>query len=223
MFNPSAYGGLNSPFLVGTFSGADINVTNTTLQGAVTTPNPGNYPSITGDALVWVSGNSSTDLVTFANCKFISSNAGPTWPVAIGGFLGTVQFDTMSSYATCTPPSQIRPYNETGTWTPVMTGTTTAGATTHTVQTGNYSRVGNLVTVNFQVTWSAATGTGNMFVYGLPFTVGASNAGYAFIADGTLAIANGAAALPQSGQVRLLVSKAISGTGNLNGILSYIV
>jgi hypothetical protein len=223
MFNPSAYGGLNSPFLVGTFVGADINVTNTILQGAVTTPNPGNYPSITGNALVWVSSNAATDTVTFANCQFKSLNSGNTWPSAIGGFLGALQFDTMCTYVTCTPPSQIRPYNETGTWTPVMTGTTTAGTTTHTVQTGNYIRVGNLVTVNFSVTWSAATGTGDMFVYGLPFTVGALNVGNAFIADGTLAIANGAAALPQSTQVRILVTKAISGTGNLNGIISYII
>lgn len=223
VFNPGAYGGVGSSFTGGAFIGADVVCNNTRFQGGVTTPNPGLYPSITGDALVWLSSNQSGDLVTFENCQFISANAGPTWPVALGAFNGTVRFDPLCTYVTCSAPSQIVPFNETGTWTPVMTGTTTAGTTTHTVQTGNYIRVGNLVTVNFTVTWSAATGTGNMLVYGLPFTVGALNIGNTFIADGTLAIATGAAALPQSSQVRILVTKAISGTGNLNGIVSYIV
>lgn len=217
------YGGAVSPFSLGVMSNIEISVNDCTFKGAVTTPNATNFPGITGQSLVWVSGNLSTDIVNFTNCRFISTNVGQTWPVAIGAFNGTVQFDPLCTYVTCSAPAQIVPYNETGTWTPAMTGVTSAGVTTHTTQTGNYIRVGNLVTVNFEVTWSAATGTGNMFVYGLPFIVGASNTAYTFIADGTLAIANGAAALPQSGQVRLLVAKAISGTGSLNGIISYIV
>jgi hypothetical protein len=58
-----------------------------------------------------------------------------------------------------------------GTWTPTVTGQTTAGTTTYTAQTGNYERVGNLVTVTFYVAYTATTGTGNLLISGLPFTI----------------------------------------------------
>ena len=104
-----------------------------------------------------------------------------------------------------------------------MAGATTLGTTTHTTQTGYYIKVGNLVTVNFTVSWSAATGTGNMDVYGLPYTVGASNVGYGTVYSASLAIADAAPGIPQSGQVRIRINKAISGTGTLTGIISYTV
>lgn len=56
------------------------------------------------------------------------------------------------------------------TWTPTIVGTV-AGITTYTGQTGFYTRVGNLVTCQFQITLSAATGTGSAVLGGLPFTV----------------------------------------------------
>lgn len=59
----------------------------------------------------------------------------------------------------------------TGTWTPTLFGQTIAGTSTYTQQTGYYIIVGNLVTVNFTVSVSAATGTGNIGIGGLPFTV----------------------------------------------------
>lgn len=46
-------------------------------------------------------------------------------------------------------------------YTPAYSGATTAGVTTHTTQTGNYIRLGNLLLVWGQVVWTAATGTGN--------------------------------------------------------------
>lgn len=60
----------------------------------------------------------------------------------------------------------------TGTWTPTVTGQTTAGTTTYSTQTGNYVRVGNVVTLTCTIVYSAATGTGNLTIGGLPFTVG---------------------------------------------------
>lgn len=61
------------------------------------------------------------------------------------------------------------------TFTPTVTGNTTAGTTTYVAQNGFYSRIGNIVFITFDVTISAATGTGNVVVGGLPFTV--SNTG----------------------------------------------
>ena len=58
-----------------------------------------------------------------------------------------------------------------GTFTPVIQGTTTAGTGTYTIQTGRYTKVGNVLNFWITLAWSAHTGTGNMQVSGLPFTV----------------------------------------------------
>lgn len=58
-----------------------------------------------------------------------------------------------------------------GTFTPIVSGITLAGAGTYTQQIGNYIRIGNLVFVWGIVSWSAHTGTGNARLGGLPITV----------------------------------------------------
>jgi len=62
---------------------------------------------------------------------------------------------------------------EQGTWTPQVLGST-SGTTTYTNQTASYVKVGNMVSVSGYVAWSAATGTGTMRIYGLPFTTGST-------------------------------------------------
>ena len=49
----------------------------------------------------------------------------------------------------------------TGTWTPTYYGGTTAGTTTHAVQVGSYTRIGDVTFFSIYITWTAATGTGN--------------------------------------------------------------
>lgn len=63
---------------------------------------------------------------------------------------------------------------EEGTWTPVVYGTTAAGAGTYTAQAGVYTKIGNLVTTQLYLVWTAHTGTGNMRISGLPFSVSAT-------------------------------------------------
>lgn len=65
---------------------------------------------------------------------------------------------------------------EEGTFTPTIIGTTTAGTGTYSAQSGKYTKVGNRVSFGIYLAWSAHTGTGNMYVSGLPFT--ASDASY---------------------------------------------
>lgn len=60
---------------------------------------------------------------------------------------------------------------EEGTFTPTVSGSTSAGAGTYSVQQGRYTKVGNVVFVTAVMTWSAHTGTGNMRLTGLPFTI----------------------------------------------------
>jgi hypothetical protein len=63
---------------------------------------------------------------------------------------------------------------EEGTWTPVIRGGTTIGTGTYGDQQGVYTKVGNLVTASFWINWSAHTGTGDFFIYGLPFAAALS-------------------------------------------------
>ena len=64
------------------------------------------------------------------------------------------------------------------TWMPIIQGTTTAGTGTYTLQSGQYHKLGSLVTVTAVIIWSAHTGTGNMLIAGLPFTVRAIGSNY---------------------------------------------
>ncbi len=60
-----------------------------------------------------------------------------------------------------------------GTFTPVLIGLTTAGTGTYAAdgQVGRYTRIGNRVFFDVYLSWSAHTGTGNIEITGLPFTV----------------------------------------------------
>jgi len=59
-------------------------------------------------------------------------------------------------------------------WTPTLVGQTTAGTTTYVTQSGQYCRIGNMVTVVFKIEISAATGTGSALIKGLPIPISAS-------------------------------------------------
>lgn len=65
---------------------------------------------------------------------------------------------------------------EEGTFTPTAIGTTTAGTGTYVTRTGRYTKIGDVVTIRIRVGWSAHTGTGNLRISGLPFTVGVEGA-----------------------------------------------
>lgn len=84
---------------------------------------------------------------------------------------------------------------ETGSITPTLAGSTVAGVTTYVSQTGQYTRLGNRVDFSLTLQWSAATGTGNPRIGGLPY---ASVAGQNFapsIWHSTVTFANGSVAV----------------------------
>tara|TARA_R110000737_G_scaffold246997_1_gene257191 strand:- start:141 stop:572 length:432 start_codon:yes stop_codon:yes gene_type:complete len=72
---------------------------------------------------------------------------------------------------------------EEGTWTPALAGTTTAGNTTYTTQTGEYTRIGRLVTaVGKIIVNSQGTLDGNVSIINLPFTSSANaTANYGYV------------------------------------------
>jgi hypothetical protein len=64
-----------------------------------------------------------------------------------------------------------------GTWTPTWLGSGSNPTITYTVQTGLWTRVGNVVFISCVLTISAsAGGAGTLRIGGLPFTVGATEA-----------------------------------------------
>jgi hypothetical protein len=73
-----------------------------------------------------------------------------------------------------TDPNTLDDYKE-GTWTPTVVGQSTAGTATYTAQNGRYTKIGRQVFVECWVNWSGGTGTGDLAIAGLPFTVAASS------------------------------------------------
>ena len=62
-------------------------------------------------------------------------------------------------------------YYQEGIWTVAIVGTTTTGAATYPSRQGTYVRVGKYVFVTCEVEWTGGTGSGNIRIRGLPFTV----------------------------------------------------
>ena len=74
----------------------------------------------------------------------------------------------------------------TGTWTPVVRGSSTAGTYTLTNTNANYIRIGNWVSVYADIQFSAASGGTNLLeILGLPFSYSANTA-----ASGTIGASN---------------------------------
>lgn len=114
-----------------------------------------------------------------------------------------------------------------GTFTPTVLGATTAGVTTYTKQAGTYQRIGSWVHFQLDVRWSAATGTGQLIIDGLPFAAATTPASQAFntaVLGTTDVFAQG-----RSGtQMDLFLlstfgAYAITGTGNVRISGSYLV
>jgi hypothetical protein len=65
--------------------------------------------------------------------------------------------------------SWSRKLNDSGSWTPVFAGSTTAGITTYTTQVGQWIAQGKTVFASFQLVMSATTGVlGNLTITGFP-------------------------------------------------------
>lgn len=69
------------------------------------------------------------------------------------------------------PATQVN-QTSSGTWTPIIEGTTSAGTGTYSTNTAEYIKIGNLVYVSIQINWSAHTGTGDVRLSGFPYPFG---------------------------------------------------
>lgn len=142
------------------------------------------------------SGFSNTPLLTFwyqntgisnpnNECLAIRTNStnrifvNGTGAVALSG--GNVAADGVgivfpSTQSASTDANTLDDYEE-GTFTPAITGSTTAGTATYVGRSGRYTKVGNQVHVQIFIDWNGHTGTGDTRITGLPFTNGANFSG----------------------------------------------
>ena len=112
---------------------------------------------------------------------------GVTSPACIldisGATGGQIKFPATQNAST--DANTLDDYEE-GTWTPTISGHVSAGAGTYTVQTATYTKVGRTVHVQANITWTAHTGTGNIRLSALPFTVMAGAGNYGSFSIGLL-------------------------------------
>jgi hypothetical protein len=116
------------------------------------------YATLTGGA-----GNTINNIAAAASGEVFISNgtsAQPSWSASPQ--LTSVTFDGSNFLGI---------YINNGTWTPTLTGSSTAGTTTYSIQHGYYMQVGKLVMAMGTITITAATGTGNATIGGFPVTV----------------------------------------------------
>ena len=81
-----------------------------------------------------------------------------------------IDFSATSDGSGTTTSELLDDYEE-GTFTPVIIGSTTTGTATYAAQRGKYTKVGNRVFWEIYISWTGGTGTGDLRVSGLPFTI----------------------------------------------------
>jgi hypothetical protein len=136
----------------------------------------------------WAASDTSSDVILYANTargiRFYTNGTNERMRIDSSGNLlvgitsaranaGDVQVSKGISFpATQSAQSDANTLDdyEEGTWTPVISGSTTAGTGTYTAQVGTYTKIGNFVTVAAYVHITAHTGSGNFLFSGLPFT-----------------------------------------------------
>ena len=152
-------------------SGADVytrisNTDSTTSSGLLIGLN-GNEEGIvrveTNQALIFGTNNTERMRI-LASGNILSLSGGSTTATGTG-----IAFPATQSASS--DVNTLDDYEE-GTWTPVITGTSTAGSATYSTQSGAYVKIGRYVFLQmFVVFTSAHTGTGGTKVGNFPFTI----------------------------------------------------
>lgn len=167
---------------------------NTTTPTTTAHIKSGIYNHFIGDGTLITGSNFSADSTVAYGTTAYASLAFYTWNQQRGRFTpeGDLQLNTGNlivangkgidfSATPGTGTSELFDDYEEGSWTPTLIGTTSAGTGTYTIQDGKYTKVGNLVTFQMGLSWSAHTGTGTMQIQGLPYTTSSTGIGTAAV------------------------------------------
>ncbi|MES2367582.1 MAG: hypothetical protein V4563_17030 [Pseudomonadota bacterium] len=112
-------------------------------------------------------------LVSTAASTIGGLTAGTTGQVLTGVTGAVPAFSATPSVTSITLSggNALSTYVESTSWTPTIVGGTTAGTTAYATQNGSYVRIGNLVWISVFVAANTATGTGDIRIGNLPFTI----------------------------------------------------
>ncbi len=131
----------------------------------------GNLPAIDGSSLTGVGGDLSFGGDTFGADKTIGSNDNYALSFETDGTerlrllsSGGITFNGDTATA-----NALDDYEE-GDWTPIISGSSPPGVGTYQSTWGKYTKVGNVVTINFNLRSKTHTGSGGSYLGGLPFT-----------------------------------------------------
>jgi hypothetical protein len=97
---------------------------------------------------------------------------GTTAPAVKLDVVGDIRSSTGILFGSDTAAANLLDDYEEGTFSPTIIGTTTAGTATYTEQNGRYTKIGRLVQFEIYMVYTAGTGTGNLRISNLPFTIG---------------------------------------------------
>ena len=100
----------------------------------------------------------ATTTIGVGNATPAASGAGITFPAAISA---SSDVNTLDDY-------------EEGTWTPQIKGSSSNPTVTYSVQSGYYTKIGNIVYASAYLSWSSISGGSGEFVVNMPF-VGAGD------------------------------------------------
>ena len=212
-----------------------LRITNTATDGYSTLQMGGGDAGIyrNGSAQSGYAGASSLNLIT-VGAHAIGLATGNTIRAIIPA-AGGVQAVTTISVGNATPAASgagitfpatqsassnantLDDYEE-GTFTPTIVGTATAGTASYTNQVGEYTKIGNLVYFQINIFWSSGTGTGDLRIAGLPFTVKNNNifpgVSLGYFNDVSFAANSSILALLESNNTRIYFYSVPSGGGN---------
>ena len=176
---------INTSFLTMAGTGSSILENSNFTSGTASCISIGTNCTVSANLCLFDSSNTNVitgagTLIYTAIAFFTSQLMNPTTLTARNLFAGGISFDggnnILSTYTV-------------GTWTPTIVGGSTAGTTTYTLQNGYYTKIGNMATVWGLVVCTAATGTGDVRISALPFTIKNQTNGNV---HGTIAVAGSA-------------------------------
>jgi hypothetical protein len=145
-----------------------------------------NNSSLTNASKIVMATNGTTDTQiisgvngsgTYLPMSFYTNNA-LAMQITTGGIIsaagGGIQFPAVQIPSA--DANTLDDYEE-GSWTPTVTGQSTAGTYTYDIRAGNYIKIGKIVVASFTLTTITASsaGTGGLTVTGFPFTAGGTS------------------------------------------------
>ena len=160
---------------------------NTTVSGTASVPivNLVNSPSVSGSITAATGLIATAGGIAATGTSTINSTGAAS--TSIGTGTGTSTFGNLTGTTTINfgGGSVLSKFINWTSYTPTVIGNTTAGTTTYTMQFGQYMVLGNLLIAQFNIAYSAATGTGSLQIGAFPLTI-SNTANY--VPSGSIAV-----------------------------------